>query len=130
MIEAGSAPNYPDNVFILTQFHIADSLLTGEIRQYALYRIMLMQINIFGIDNAGSMYRKFRQECTDPAYLRSVSEAWNKTEAVYRQADKTVYKVVGSDSLDAYIMYPGTRNRAHALHRSPAPGRMVQRASG
>ncbi len=109
MIEAGQAPDYKDNLFINTQFYIANHQLTGEVRQYALYKIMLLQINTFGIDNIGGMYADFKKECTDAAYLHAVEQALQKEENIYSVAEKLVYKVVGSDSLNAYVTYPEQR---------------------
>ncbi len=109
MIEAGQAPDYKDNLFINTQFYIANHQLSGEVRQYALCKIMLLQINTFGIDNIGEMFTNFKKECTDAAYLRAVEQALQKEADIYSVAEKLVYKVVGSDSLNAYVTYPERR---------------------
>ncbi len=109
MIEAGDAHAYRDNLFINTQFDIARKQMTGEVKQYALYRIMMLQINTFGIDNTGKMYADFRNECHDAAWRGAVEGAYEKQMLNYGRAEKTVYKVVGTDSLNAYMIYPGTR---------------------
>jgi len=106
MIEAGDAPDFTDNIFINTQFYVADKRLAGAVRQYALSRIMLLQINTFGIDNIGGMFRKFKEECTDTTCLRNVEQAYQQMADVYRPAEKMTYKVIGEDSLNAYVTYP------------------------
>lgn len=110
---AEKGPAFSDNVFINTQLEIIENQMEGEIKNYALFKTLEAQIKTFGTKNTEDMLLSFKKDCKNADYIQTIDSLYQDKRNQLAKPRRSVYHVVDTDSLNAYINYPSESKTAH-----------------
>ena len=109
---ADGSSKYADNKFINAQWDIAKAELNGAIKDFALYHIIEHQIVVMGHEFSDEMMTYFQSNCTNEDYKHEIDSLNTNLNNLKAETEEHIFKVVGNDTLSAYVYYPDNREKA------------------
>lgn len=104
-IEGGNSP-FPDQMFIRTQWLVAERHMKGTVLDAALLGLMKQQIGEYGMEGTAALIKEFNRLVENEIYRSQVKLRYSNLLTALHGAKEYTYLTDGKDTLSAFVYRP------------------------